>query len=175
MYETYPCCRWPCSASPMPARTPVAAEGYEISGQLRNVPAGTTLHLSELTSSQFVERGTAKVDAQGKFTFKGTMPPPPAVYQLKVDEPNQVLLVLNNNTHLTLTGDAKSLPTTYAVKGSKDSEVMQQLTRTMSATRDQMEQLKQRYNAAGQAGRTDSPPIIEQKFTDLSQPHVSPR
>ncbi len=146
-----------------------AAEGYEISGQLRNVPAGTTLHLSELTSSQFVERGTAKVDAKGKFVFKGTMPATSAVYQLKVDEPNQVLLVLNNNTHLTLTGDGKSLPTTYSVKGSKDSEVMQQLTRTMSATRDQMEQLKQRYNAAGQAGRTDSLPVIEQKFNDLTQ------
>ena len=146
-----------------------AAEGYEISGQLRNVPAGTTLHLSELTSSQFVERGTAKVDAKGNFVFKGTMPATSAVYQLKVDEPNQILLVLNNNTHLTLTGDAKSLPATYAVKGSKDSEVMQQLTRTMSATRDQMEQLKQRYNAAGQAGRNDSLPIIEQKFNDLTQ------
>ena len=146
-----------------------AAEGYEISGQLRNVPAGTTLHLSELTSSQFVERGTAKVDDKGKFVFKGTMPATAAVYQLKVDEPNQVLLVLNNNTHLTLTGDAKSLPTTYAVKGSKDSEVIQQLTRTLSATRDEMEQLKARYNAAGQAGRTDSLPLIEQKFNDLTQ------
>ncbi|WP_223649789.1 TlpA disulfide reductase family protein [Hymenobacter psoromatis] len=146
-----------------------AAEGYEISGQLRNVPAGTTLHLSELTSSQFVERGTAKVDAQGKFVFKGTMPATAAVYQLKVDEPNQVLLVLNNNTHLTLTGDAKRLPTTYAVKGSKDSEVIQQLTRTLNATSGQMDRLKARYNAAGQAGHTDSLAVIEQKFNDLSQ------
>ena len=99
-----------------------AAEGYEISGQLRNVAAGTTLHLSELTSSQFVERGTAKTDADGKFTFKGTLPATAAVYQLKLDEPNQILLVLDNKTRLTLSGDAKSLPASYAVKGSKDSE-----------------------------------------------------
>ncbi|AMR26187.1 hypothetical protein A0257_03160 [Hymenobacter psoromatis] len=146
-----------------------AAEGYQITGQLRNLPAGTTLHLSELTSSQFVERGTAKTDAQGKFTFKGTLPVAAAVYQLKVDEPNQVLLVLDNNTHLTLSGDAKSLPTTYSVKGSKDSEVIQQLTRTMNASRDQMQRLAQRYNAAGQAGHADSLAAIEQQYNTLQR------
>jgi len=146
-----------------------AAEGYEISGQLRNVAAGTTLHLSELTSSQFVERGTAKTDADGKFTFKGTLPATAAVYQLKLDEPNQILLVLDNKTRLTLSGDAKSLPASYAVKGSKDSEVIQQLTRTMSASRGQMERLGQRYNAAGQAGRTDSLPVIEAQYNTLAR------
>ncbi|WP_460583405.1 redoxin family protein [Hymenobacter arcticus] len=146
-----------------------AAEGYEINGQLRNLPAGTTLHLSELTSSQFVERGTAKTDAQGKFTFKGTLPVTAAVYQLKVDEPNQVLLVLDNKTRLTLSGDAKSLASSYMVKGSKDSEVIQQLTRTMNASRGQMERLGQRYNAAGSAGQKDSLAIIEQKYNVLQR------
>jgi len=146
-----------------------AAEGYEITGQLRNVPAGTTLHLAELTSSQFVERGTAKTDAAGKFTFKGTLPVSAAVYQLKVDEPNQVLLVLDNKTHMTLAGDAKRLAASYSVKGSKDSEVMQQLTQTLNASRDQMQRLGQRYNAAGQAGRTDSLPIIEGKYNVLAR------
>ncbi|WP_254245109.1 TlpA disulfide reductase family protein [Hymenobacter sp. BRD67] len=146
-----------------------AAEGYQINGQLRNVPAGTTLHLSELTSSQFVERGIAKTDAQGKFTFKGTLPVTAAVYQLKLDEPNQILLVLDNKTHLSLSGDAKSLPASYSVKGSKDSEVIQQLTRTMSANKDKLQRIVQRYNAAGQAGRTDSLPIIEQQYTLLQR------
>ncbi|RZL08593.1 MAG: AhpC/TSA family protein [Hymenobacter sp.] len=146
-----------------------AAEGYEITGQLRNLPAGTTLHLSELTSSQFVERGTAKTDAQGKFTFKGTLPVTAAVYQLKIDEPNQVLLVLDNKTRLTLSGDAKSLASSYLVKGSKDSEVIQQLTRTMNASRGQMERLGQRYNAAGSAGQKDSLAIIEQKYNVLQR------
>ncbi|MVN75802.1 redoxin domain-containing protein [Hymenobacter sp. HMF4947] len=141
-----------------------AAEGYEINGQFKNVPVGTTLHLSELTSSQFVERGTAKTDAQGKFTFKGTLPVAAAVYQLKVDEPNQVLLVLDNKSRVTLAGDAKSLPATYSVKGSKDSELMQQLTRHLTASKVQMEALGKRYNAAGQAGQTDSLPAIEKRF-----------
>jgi thiol-disulfide isomerase/thioredoxin len=139
-----------------------AAAGYEISGQLKNAPAGTTLHLAELTSSQFVERGTAKTDAQGKFTFKGEQPATAAVYQLKVDEPNQVLLVLDNNTRLTLNGDAKNLMTTYAVKGSKDSEVIQELTRSNLASKAQLESLGQRYNAAG--GQPDSLEAIKGKY-----------
>ena len=140
-----------------------AADGYEVSGQLRNAAAGTTLHLSELTSSQFVERGTAKVDASGHFTFKGVLPVKEAVYQLKVDEPNQVLLVLDNKTHLTLAGDAKNLPASYTVKGSKDSQVMQELTQTLDASRTQMQALVARYNTLKQAGRTDSLPAIEAK------------
>ncbi len=145
-----------------------AAPGYEINGQLRNLPAGTVLHLSELTSSQFVERGTAKTDAQGRFTFRGTLPVV-AVYQLKVDESNQVLLVLDNQTKLTLSGDAKSLPASYAVKGSKDSEFMRELTQTMSASGAQLQSLKMRYQAVGQAGRTDSLPLIEAQFTALQR------
>jgi thiol-disulfide isomerase/thioredoxin len=144
-----------------------AAAGYEISGQLKNAPAGTTLHLAELTSSQFVERGTAKTDAQGKFTFKAAQPGSTAVYQLKVDEPNQVLLVLDNNTHLTLTGDAKNLMPSYAVRGSKDSEVIQELTRSNLASKSQLESLGQRYNAASQGGSPDSVEAIKTKYLGL--------
>ncbi len=141
-----------------------AAAGYEISGQLKNAPAGTTLHLSELTSSQFVERGTATTDAQGKFTFKSAQPATTAVYQLKVDEPNQVLLVLDDKTHLTLSGDAKNLMETYAVKGSKDSEVIQALTRNNMTSKAQLESLGQRYNTASQAGQADAAEAIKSEY-----------
>jgi thiol-disulfide isomerase/thioredoxin len=141
-----------------------AASGYEISGQLKNAPAGTTLHLAELTSSQFVERGTAKTDAQGNFTFKGEQPASAAVYQLKVNEPNQVLLVLDNKTHLTLNGDAKNLMTTYAVKGSKDSEVIQELTRSNLASKVLLENLGQRYTLASQSGKADSLEAIKSQY-----------
>ena len=50
-----------------------AAEGYEISGQLKNAPAGTVLHLSELTSNQFVEKNQTKTDifCDAEFVFYG--------------------------------------------------------------------------------------------------------
>ncbi|MDB5234105.1 MAG: hypothetical protein JWR44_1098 [Hymenobacter sp.] len=141
----------------------VAADGYEVSGQLKNAPAGTVLHLSELTSNQFVEKGQAKTDASGNFTLKGASATP-GIFQLKVDDANQVLLLLDNKTRVQLSGDAKSLPATYSVKGSKDAEMLRQLTGVMQATKTRMEALGQRYNAAGQAGKTDEMKAIEKEY-----------
>ena len=140
-----------------------AADGYEISGQLKNAPAGTVLHLSELTVNQFVEKGQTKTDASGKFTLKGVAATP-GIFQLKVDEANQVLLLLDNKTHLQLSGDAKSLTATYTVKGSKDAEVLRQLTQVMQGTKGQLDGLSQRFNAAGQAGKTEEMKAIEKEY-----------
>ncbi|MBJ6109151.1 AhpC/TSA family protein [Hymenobacter sp. BT523] len=143
-----------------------AADGYEVSGQLKNAPAGTVLHLSELTSNQFVEKGQAKTDASGNFTLKGTALTP-GIFQLKLDDANQVLLLLDNKTHVQLSGDATSLPMSYTVKGSKDAELLRQLTQVMQGSRGEMESLGQRYNAAGQAGKTNEMKAIEGQYMTL--------
>ena len=100
-----------------------AAAGYEITGQLKNAPAGTELHLAELRANQFVELASAKTDAAGKFTFKGTAPTA-GLYQLKINDANQVLLLLDDKTRVALAGDAQRLPATYTVQGSPDAEVL---------------------------------------------------
>ena len=141
----------------------VAADGYEVSGQLKNAPAGTVIHLSELTANQFVEKGQAKTDAGGNFTLKGTSATP-GIYQLKLDEANQVLLLLDNKTRVQVGGDAKSLPATYTVKGSKDAEVLRQLSQVMEGSKGQLESVGKRYNAAGQAGKTEEMKAIEQEY-----------
>ena len=147
-----------------------AANGYEVNGQLRNAPAGTTLQLQELTGNQFVQRGTAQTNASGHFEFKSAGPAAPAVYQLKLggeikaDDANTVLLLLDNKSHVTVSGDARNLPATYTVKGSHDSELMQQLTRHFVATKGGLNSLAQRYQAAGQAGHTDSLAGLEARF-----------
>ena len=141
----------------------VAADGYEVAGQLKNAPAGTVLHLGELAGNQFVEKTQAKTDANGKFTLTGTALAP-GIYQLKVDEANQVLLFLDNKTRVQVGGDAKSLPATYTVKGSKDAEVLRQLTQVMDGSKTQLEDLGKRYNAAGQAGKTDEMKAIEKEY-----------
>ena len=141
----------------------VAADGYEVSGQLKNAPAGTVLHLSELNSTQFVEKAQVKTDASGNFTLKGAALTP-GIFQLKVDEANQVLLLLDNKTKVQISGDAKSLPATYSVKGSKDAEMLRQLTKVMDGSKGQLESLGQRYNAAGQAGKNDEMKAIEKEY-----------
>ncbi len=127
-----------------------AAEGYEITGQLKNAPAGTVLHLSKYSGNQqnpFVEEKTAKTDAGGKFIFKGTVPTP-NLFQVKLDDANQVLLMVNNKTKVALAGDAKNLSGTYTVKGDKDAELLQQLTRAVASAAPQMAKLNQRFTTA---------------------------
>jgi len=141
----------------------VAADGYEVSGQLKNAPAGTVLRLSELNANQFVEKAQVKTDASGNFSVKGATLTP-GIYQLKVDEANQVLLLLDNKTRVQISGDAKSLPATYSVKGSKDTEMLRQLTKVMDGSKTQLESLGQRYNAAGQAGKTEEMKAIEKEY-----------
>ena len=141
----------------------VAADGYEVSGKLKNAPAGTVVRLSELTANQFVEKIQAKTDASGNFTLKGAALSP-AIFQLKVDDANQVLLLLDNKTRVQLSGDAQRLPATYSVKGSKDAEVLRQFSLITTGTKAQVERIGQRYNAAGQAGKTDSMKLIEKEY-----------
>ncbi len=143
-----------------------AAAGYEITGQLRNAPAGTELHLAELQSNQFVERASAKTDAAGKFTLKGTAPTA-GLYQLKIDDANQVLLLLDDQTRVALAGDARHLPATYTVQGSPDAEVLRELTHVMEGTKTRMDALKVRYTAAAAAGKTDSTQAIEQEASTI--------
>ena len=140
-----------------------AANGYEVAGQLKNAPAGTVLHLGELTGNQFVEKAQAKTDADGKFTLKGTALAP-GIYQLKVNDANQVLLLLDNKSHVEVNGDAKSLANSYTVKGSKEAEVLRQLAQAMEGSKGQLEEIGKRYNAAGQAGKTDEMKAIEKEY-----------
>ena len=140
-----------------------AADGYEVTGQLKNAPVGTVVRLSELTSNQFVEKSQVKTDASGKFTLKGAALAP-GIFQLKLDDANQVLLLLDNKTQVQVSGDAKSLPATYTVKGSKDAEALRQFAQVNQRAKSQVERIGQRYNAAGQAGKTDSMKILEKEY-----------
>ncbi|WP_165370392.1 TlpA disulfide reductase family protein [Hymenobacter persicinus] len=137
--------------------------GFQVSGQLTNAPAGTKVYLAELTETQFAPRDTATVDAQGKFTLQGTAAEP-GLYQVKVNDANQVLLALESKSRVQLSGDATKLTENYTVKGSKDSEVWQQLNRSMLRAKQQMAGVEQRYGVQAAAGRTDSTELLKNKY-----------
>ncbi|KUG08871.1 TlpA disulfide reductase family protein [Solirubrum puertoriconensis] len=145
------------------SNTAAGNAGFVVTGQLRNAPAGTPLYLAELAEGQFVSRDTVKTDSQGRFTIKGSTSEP-AIYQIKLNEENNVLVALDNQTKLQLTGDASKLATTYTVKGSKDSEVWQQMSRAMTRHGNYMGSIMRRYQANAQAGRQDSMQLLEQRF-----------
>jgi thiol-disulfide isomerase/thioredoxin len=151
--------------TPPTAGTTDGAAGYQLSGQLTNAPAGTKLYLAELGETQFISRDTATLDDKGNFRFTGTVPEP-GLYQVKTTDQSQLLLALSNGSRIELSGDAQKLAETYTVKGSTDSELLQQLNRTMQQSKGQMSQLEARYNQNAAANRTDSMQAIEKMFYD---------
>ena len=157
-----------CNKATPPTTGPAAANaaGYQLTGQLTNAPAGTKVYLAELGETQFISRDTATVDDKGQFKFTGTVPEA-GLYQVKINDQNQVLVALANGGGLSLTGDAQKLSDSYRVQGSKDSELLQQLGRTMTAAKPQMARLEQRFNQHAQAGRTDSMQALEKQFYAL--------
>ena len=149
-----------------------AGESYQVSGQLTNAPAGTKVYLAELGETQYISRDTATIDDQGSFTMKGTVPEA-GLYQLKVDDANQVLLALKNGSQVQVTGDAAQLGTSYTVKGSPDSELMQRLMRELDKTKKTVEGLGERYNQFAQAGREDSMRAIRTRFTAVQTRNIN--
>ncbi|SHJ52449.1 Peroxiredoxin [Hymenobacter daecheongensis DSM 21074] len=143
--------------------TAAAAAGYQVSGQLTNAPAGTKVYLAELGDTQFEPRDTATLDAQGKYVLQGTTTAP-GMYQLKVTDASQVLLVLDNQSRVQLTGDATKLGEGYTVKGSKDSELWQRLNSSLQQSKLRMAAVEQRYGQNAQAGRTDSLQLLKDKY-----------
>ncbi|GAB3223072.1 TlpA disulfide reductase family protein [Hymenobacter seoulensis] len=144
------------------------AASYQVNGQLQNATAGTKVYLAELGETQFVSRDTATVDEKGQFRFSGALPEA-GIYQVKLNDQNQVLLALENGTTVELSGDAQKLGQSYTVKGSSDSEMLQKLSLNLQASREQMQRLEQRFNQAAQQNRTDSIAILQAKAMSMQK------
>ncbi|UYZ64019.1 redoxin domain-containing protein [Hymenobacter weizhouensis] len=142
------------------------ASSYQVSGQLQNAPTGTKVYLAELGETQLVSRDTATVDDKGNFRFTGTLPEA-GIYQVKINDQNQVMLALENGARVELTGNAQQLGQTYTVRGSRDSEMLQQLSRTIEQSRQQMQRLEQRFTSNSQQNRRDSLVVLQQRALDL--------
>lgn len=148
-----------------------AGEGYQVSGQLTNAPAGTKVYLAELGETQYISRDTATVDEKGAFSMTGSVPEA-GLYQLKLNDGNQVLLALQNGSQVQVAGDAAQLGSSYSVKGSPDSELMQRLMRELDQTKKRVEDLGERYNQFAQAGREDSMRAIRTRFTAVQARNI---
>ena len=103
-----------------------STKGFTVSGKLDNAE-GKTIYL-KMVSSQWEIIDSAIVK-DGTFELSGTKETPELyLYQIGSDWKQYVYLSLDNNTHLTLNGDANDLVNTYSIEGSKESQLMKELT-----------------------------------------------
>lgn len=97
----------------------------KISGRLRNAES-SWIYLQKIS-----EKGDANVDSvmtESDGTFEIINPATtPDFYILRANPTNIIFLVLKEGENVEINGDAKNLETTYKIRGSRDSELIQKL------------------------------------------------
>jgi peroxiredoxin len=116
----------------------------KIKGEFANFK-GKTVYLEKLGvgTSDVVDSTVASNDGAFKFKIEFEKDQEPTFYLVKVDGNNFVTLFVERGETIKLTGDAKRLEGTYAVKGSKTSEDIRTLSNLLNATITSLDSLNQ--------------------------------
>lgn len=96
-----------------------------IYGRLKNAEK-SWISLQKITEKGEVTVDSVLSEGDGSFELKNPATSPD-FYVLRANPTNLIFLILKQNERVEINGDAKNLETTYKVRGSKDSELIQQL------------------------------------------------
>lgn len=142
-----------------PAGAGPGKDGFVLTGKLRNAPPNTKVILAELGEQQFVKRDSATIQPDGSFALTGTVPEA-SMYAIQLGG-QQLLLVLENKKKIEISGDAGQLGKA-TITGSKDSELMSELTGTMGRGQEMMQRLEARAKAA--SGNADTVEVLRASY-----------
>ena len=106
-------------------------KNVRIGGSLSGADA-EKIYLRELGNESTSRSDTAQLDAKGNFLFKYKISQP-TFYSLIVND-KPVTLLAYPGEKIVVSGDARHLPLTYSVNGSKDSRFIQQLNQRLEHT-----------------------------------------
>ncbi len=119
------------------------SEGFTISGKLDNAD-GKTVYL-KMVSSKLMTVDSAVVK-NGIYKLSGTKETPELYIFLVGEGFDQfAYLALDNNTKLTLNGDARDLANTYTVEGSKECQLIKEVTEHNSASMKKLSEIDAFY------------------------------
>lgn len=126
------------------ALTSCSRNSAKIKGEFTNF-GGKTVYLEKLGvgTSEVIDSAVASKDGLFKFKIKFEKDQEPTFYLVKVDGNNFVTLFVERGETIKLTGDAKRLEGTYAVKGSKASEDIRTLSNLLNTTITSLDSLNQ--------------------------------
>ena len=109
--------------------------GPEKSVQIKGTLSATTsekIFLHELDNSSASKVDTIQLDSKGTFSFKRKISQP-TFYSLTVND-RAITILAHPGDVIVISGDARHLPLTYSVEGSKDSQNIRQLNQRLEHT-----------------------------------------
>jgi peroxiredoxin len=102
------------------------------------------LYLKELTTVDEIPIDSMKISENGSFSFKAKSKRP-AFYSLGLSANNYIILILHPGEKVFVRADASDLTHTYAVGGSKDSELARKLNNKINSSISEINKLHKIY------------------------------
>ncbi|ALJ00559.1 TlpA disulfide reductase family protein [Rufibacter tibetensis] len=136
-------------------------KSYRISGKINNMTTGK-VYLDELGEQAFVPFDTAQINKDGTFVMEGSVAEP-SIYKLGFENQEGVMLVVDNKP-IEITADSGKVAQSYTVKGSKDSELIQQLNTIMQDMQQNATALNQQFQEASSSGNQAEVKRIQEQF-----------
>ncbi len=133
----------------------------QINGRLTNAPTSTyaRLYLALPTGNKFLD--STALDREGSFTFRQTTHGK-NFYVLTFTNSNyNIYLLADSGQTIYVTADYKDLLNTYQVKGSPESQLIQQLEQHLAQTRHRLDSLTFLYENLVDSGEKDSAKIVD--------------
>ncbi|HLM02119.1 MAG TPA: TlpA disulfide reductase family protein [Pyrinomonadaceae bacterium] len=122
-----------------------------ISGEIKNLPAGTLQLILEEDVNRKKSRVIAEIPVDGNGRFKFEKELPPHIYSLKINDKKSVMLAVEKNQNIVITGDAAGSGQ-LQVTGSEDTAKLEayekfrkeSLNRLVVSVRNQIKELKEK-------------------------------
>lgn len=141
---------------------------FVLRGDLSNT-GPVMIRMHELTTSEAAPVDSVMTDENGLFSFR--MPIEHAgFYILKVDDDNQVTLLVEPGEHIVITGDAQQLVSSYHVDGSDGSSLLADLNKRLWYNRQRVDSLVRHYRAHKyEPGVEELRKELEHNYTSIFQ------
>lgn len=107
-----------------------AGKGYEIEGVIENAKPNTQVFLVQIQGQQPTMIDTAQVAADGSFVLEGTVAEK-TLAQIQTTSRQQALLLLDNNTHLSVALNGDDNTGSYTIKGSPENQQFKTIVDTV--------------------------------------------
>ncbi len=141
-------------------------KSYRISGKINNMTTGQ-VYLDELGEQSFVPKDTATINQDGTFVMEGRVEEP-AIYKLAFDNQEGIMIVVDNSS-IEITADSGRVAESYTIKGSRDSELIQQLNTIMKGMQDKATSLNTQFQVAAEAGNEAEMRRLQEEFMSMQK------
>ena len=143
--------------------------GYIVSGTFLN-GAGSQVFLEEVNGDNITVIDTAMLDDKGSFSMRGYVLEK-SVCVIRANNTRYVLLVVENNSRINVTGDLANLAN-YAASGSSDTKSLKGFIDNLTVRRNGLTSIPQQYNAAINQPGADPEAVrmeYEMKYKELNR------